>query len=377
MPYFDHNATTFLAPEVAEELTSALREVYGNASSTHAQGQLAKRQLEQSRRTIAGALHVPPADFIFTSGGTESNNLAILGLLGGLGSGAKHVITSSIEHPSVLEVFRQLERDGVAVTFLPVDASGVIRAEAVAEALRPETVLVSVMHANNETGAVEPIQEIAKLIQGRKIFLHADGVQAFGKLAVDMQALGVDLYSVSAHKIFGPKGIGGLYVRKGTPLRRTMLGGHHERERRAGTENVPAAMAFARAVELCTEPDCLLRDRFEEKLLGALPDIKVNGGGEVRLPNTSSVLFPGVSAEALMIALDLQGMAVSTGAACSSGSVEPSHVLLAMGLSRKDARSSVRFSFGRYNTLDEVDALAEATIAAAGKPTRTEARVAV
>jgi cysteine desulfurase len=377
MHYFDHNATTFLAPEVAEVLASALREVYGNASSTHAQGQLAKRQLEQSRRTIAGALHVPPADFVFTSGGTESNNLAILGLLGALNSGPKHVITSSIEHPSVLEVFRQLERDGVAVTFLPVGASGVIRAEAVAEALRPETVLVSVMHANNETGAVQPIQEIAKVLHGRKIFLHADGVQAFGKLAVDIQALGVDLYSVSAHKIFGPKGIGGLYVRKGTPLRRTMLGGHHERERRAGTENVPAAMAFARAVELCTGPDDVLRDRFEEKLLGALPEIQINSGGEMRLPNTSSVLFPGVSAEALMIALDLQGMAISTGAACSSGSVEPSHVLLAMGLSRKEARSSVRFSFGRYNTVGEVDALAEATIAAAGRLTRREVRVAV
>jgi cysteine desulfurase len=277
----------------------------------------------------------------------------------------------------VLEVFRQVERDGVAVTFLPVGTNGVIRAEAVAEALRPETVLISVMHANNETGAVQPIQEIAKVIHGRKIFLHADGVQAFGKLAVDMQALGVDLYSVSAHKIFGPKGIGGLYVRKGTPLRRTMLGGHHERERRAGTENVPAAMAFARAVELCTEPDCVLRDRFEEELLGTLPDIQINSGGETRLPNTSSILFPGVSAEALIIALDLQGMAVSTGAACSSGSVEPSHVLLAMGLSRKEARSSVRFSFGRYNTQDEVDTLAEATIAAARKLIRREVSIAV
>jgi cysteine desulfurase len=377
MHYFDHNATTFLAPEVAEVLTSALREVFGNASSTHAQGQLAKRQLEQSRRTIAGALHVPPTDFVFTSGGTESNNLAILGLLGGLTTGPKHVITSSIEHPSVLEVFRQLERDGVAVTFLPVDGGGVIRAEAVAQALRPETVLISVMHANNETGALQPIREIAKVLHGRKIFFHADGVQAVGKLAVDIQELGVDLYSVSAHKIFGPKGIGGLYVRKGTPLRRTMLGGHHERERRAGTENVPAAMAFARAVELCAEPDCMLRDRFEEKLLKALRGLQINSGSEARLPNTSSVLFPGVSAEALMIALDLQGMAVSTGAACSSGSVEPSHVLLAMGLSRKEARSSVRFSFGRYNTVDEVDALAEATIAAAGKLTHREVRVAV
>ncbi|HMF78017.1 MAG TPA: cysteine desulfurase family protein [Bryobacteraceae bacterium] len=377
MPYFDHNATTFLAPEVAEVLSLALREVYGNASSTHAQGQLAKRQLEQSRRTIAGSLQAPPADFVFTSGGTESNNLAILGLLSRLAGGPKHVITSVIEHPSVLEVFRHLEREGIAVTFLPVDASGVVRAEAVADVLRPETVLVSVMHANNETGAVQPIREIAKVIRGRQIFLHSDGVQAFGKLAVDIRELDVDLYSVSAHKIFGPKGIGGLYVRKGTPLRPTMLGGHHERERRAGTENVPAAMAFARAVELCIEPDCALRDRFEAKLRAALPGIRIHSSGETRLPNTSNVLFPGVSAEALMIALDMHGMAVSTGAACSSGSVEPSHVLLGMGLSRKEARSSVRFSFGRYNTIQEIDSLVEATITSARKLTRMEAPIAV
>jgi cysteine desulfurase len=378
MRYFDHNATTFLAPEVAEVLASAQREVFGNASSTHAHGQLAKRQLEQSRRTIRGALNVPSGDFVFTSGGTESNNLAILGLLGGLGSGPKHVVTSAIEHPSVLEVFRQLERDGIAVTFVPVDASGVVRAEAVtAAALRPETVLVSVMHANNETGAVQPIREIAGVLRGRNIFFHSDGVQAFGKLPVDVQALGVDLYSVSAHKIFGPKGIGGLYVRKGTPLRRTMLGGHHERERRAGTENVPAAMAFARATELCEKQDSAPRNRFEAMITGALPDIRVNSGSEARLPNTSNILFPGVSAEALMIALDMQGMAVSTGAACSSGSVEPSHVLLAMGLSRKEARSSVRFSFGRYNTVNDLDALADATITSAKKLSRREAYVAV
>ena len=397
MLYFDHNATTFLAPEVAEVLASAQREVFGNASSTHAHGQLAKRQLEQARRTIAGALNVPAADFVFTSGGTESNNLAILGLLGGLGGGPKHVVTSAIEHPSVLEVFRQLERDGIAVTFLPVDRSGVVRSETVTAALRPETVLVSVMHANNETGAVQPIGEIAVALRGRNIFFHSDGVQAFGKLdahyagesacatsaesahpsGADLQPAGVDLYSVSAHKIFGPKGIGGLYVRKGTPLRRTILGGHHERERRAGTENVPAAMAFARAVELCGEPDSKLRDRFEATITAALPEVRVNSGNEKRLPNTSNILFPGVSAEALMIALDMQGMAVSTGAACSSGSVEPSHVLLAMGLSRKEARSSVRFSFGRYNTVTEVDALADATIASARKLSRKEAYLAV
>jgi cysteine desulfurase len=373
MSYFDHNATTFLAPEVAEVLLSAQREVYGNASSTHAHGQLAKRHLEQSRRTITAALNVAPGDFVFTSGGTESNNLAI----GGLPTSGSHVVTSAIEHPSVLEGFRQLQRNGVAVTFVPADASGFVSAQAVAEALRPETALVSVMHANNETGVVQPIEEIAELLRGRGILFHSDGVQAFGKLSVDVRELGVDLYSVSAHKLFGPKGIGGLYVRKGVPLRGTMLGGHHERERRAGTENVPAAVAFARAVELEIGPDATLRDSFEAHLQAALPWIQINGRGRKRLPNTSNILFPGVSAEALTIALDLQGMAVSTGAACSSGSVEPSHVLLAMGLSRGEARSSVRFSFGRYNMAQEIDALVEATIVATARISRMEARVAV
>jgi len=373
--YFDHNATTCVAPEVADALSAALRQVFGNASSTHREGQLARQQLEQSRRTIAAFLGAPAAELVFTSGGTESNNLAILGLVRNLPGERKHVVTTAIEHPSVLESCRQLQREGVAVTYVGVDSTGIVDIAEIESNLRSETVLVSVMHANNETGSIQPIQEIAALLlqrrrSGQDIFFHSDGVQAFGKIAVDVQALGVDLYSIAAHKIFGPKGVAGLYARKGTPLRGIQYGGRHERERRAGTENVPAAIGFASAVELCAgRPDSThaFRDRFEAEALSRIRDIEINGSKDRRLPNTSSLLFRGVSGEALVIALDLKGIAVSTGSACSSGSVEPSHVLLAMGRSREEARSSVRFSFGRYNTAGDVAALVEALSGCVGK----------
>ncbi len=363
MPYFDHNSTTPLAPEVAASLVAALRDFYGNPSSTHRAGQLARQQLEEARRTIAGALHVSAAEIVFTSGGTESNNLAILGLLRNLPRPV-HAVTLAVEHPAVLEPFRQLESEGVAVTYVK-------NAEMVAGALREDTALVSVMHANNETGAIEAIEEIANLVAARRsggqsIYLHSDGVQAFGKIPVDLSKTKVDLYSLSGHKIFGPKGIGALFVRKNTPVQRIQFGGRHERERRPGTENVPAAIAFARAVELAVAAPAeiigQLRDQFEQQLLSRLTDIRVNAAQRLRLPNTSNILFRGVSAEALVIALDMQQMAVSTGAACSSGSLEPSHVLLSMGLSREEARSSVRFSFGRFNTPAEVAALADVVV---------------
>ncbi len=357
-------------------MSTALRQVFGNASSTHREGQLARQQLEKSRRTIAEFLHASPRELVFTSGGTESNNLAILGLVRNLPGDGKHVITSTIEHPSVLEVFRQLEREGVEVTYATVHASGLINVEEIERSLRPTTVLVSIMHANNETGAIQSIAEVAELVRSRRaagqgIYLHSDGVQALGKIDVDVQQLGVDLYSITAHKIFGPKGVGGLFVRKGTLLRAIHYGGRHERERRPGTENVPAAMAFAKAVELCDAevPGYLsaLRDYFEAELLSADGDAEINGATDTRLPNTSNVLFRGISAEALVIALDMKGIAVSTGSACSSGSVEPSHVLLAMGRSTEEARSSVRFSFGRYNTIEDVTALIEAVTSSVSK----------
>ncbi len=370
MLYFDHNSTTPLAPEVSEVYLASLRDVFGNPSSTHRPGQLARQCLEQARRTIANALSVSPAEVVFTSGGTESNNLAILGSFRNLPSSA-HIVTTALEHPAVLEPCRQLEREGFAVTY-------VANAVAVPSAIRDDTALVSVMHANNETGAVQPLSEIVQIIAARRrsgqpIFFHSDGVQAFGKIPVTSVP---DLYSISAHKIHGPKGIGALVVRKGTPLQRILFGGRHERERRPGTENVPAALAFARAVELPSFDLAPLRDYFETSLLSRVPGIEINAANGPRLPNTSNVLFHGLSAEALVIALDMRNMAVSTGAACSSGSVEPSHVLLAMGLTRDQARSSVRFSFGRSNTMEDVSVLVNAVVASVNKLRGREARLA-
>jgi cysteine desulfurase len=366
LPYFDHNATTFLAPEVAETLSDALREVYGNPSSAHRQGQLARQELEKARRTVAEAIGAFPQEFVFTSGGTESNNLALSGLFRGLPPGPKHVITTTVEHPAVLEPLRQWQR--VDVTYVEVNAKGIVDPDEIARTMRDETVLVSIMHANNEVGSIQPIQSIAEIVAARRrsgqaVFLHSDGVQALGKIPVDVRQLGVDLYSVSGHKLFAPKGIGGLFVKGGVPLRPIHFGGRHERSRRAGTENVPAAMALARAVSLCDDPSeknvAVLRDSFESGLRNREVDFEVNGALDCRLPNTSNLLFRGISAEALVIALDIKGMAISTGSACSSGSVEPSHVLLAMGRSRDEARSSVRFSLGRYNTPEEVEALVD------------------
>jgi cysteine desulfurase len=367
--YFDHNATTFVAPEVADVMDAAVRELYGNPSSTHSAGQAARDRLEQARRTVAGFVGASAAEIAFTSGGTETNNLAIYGIAKSAGHN-RHIVTTTIEHPSVLECCRHLQREGVAVTFVPVNRSGVVDLEAVDASIRDETVLISVMHANNETGAVQPIAEIARLVKqrralGQEIYLHSDGVQAIGKIDIDVHALGVDLYSMSAHKVFAPKGAGALFVRRSVPLRGIQHGGRHERERRAGTENVPGIVAFARALELCGSTQHLaeLRDYFERHLLERMPDLDIHARGCYRLPNTSNVLFNGLSAEALVIALDMRDIAVSTGSACSSGSIEPSHVLLAMGLTRDEAKSSVRFSFGRYNTLAQVDQLIDAVCA--------------
>jgi cysteine desulfurase len=375
--YFDHNATTPVAPEVAEAYARALEEVYGNASSSHRAGQEARRRFEEARLTVARTLHAWPQEIVFTSGGTESNNLAIVGLVRSVRAERKHVVTTALEHPAVLEPVRHLAREDVEISV--VEAS----LDEIREAIRPETVLLSVMHANNETGVMLPVREVAAIVRerreaGQQIWLHSDGVQALGKNAVDVEQLGLDLYSVSAHKIYGPKGVGALFVRKGTPIGPILFGGRHERARRPGTENVPGAIAFARACELSdqyrAEEIRALRDRFEEQLLAALDDIEINAADAERLPNTSNVLFRGVSGEMMLIALDTAGFAVSTGSACSSGSIEPSHVLLAMGRTREEARSSLRFSFGRGNTTEEVDRLVEAVVSAARRLRKTRER---
>jgi len=365
--YFDHNATTPVAPEVMAALSACLSEVYGNASSIHRFGQAAKQRLETARRQVAALLHCPPASLVFTSGGTEADNMAVLGVARAAAGASRHVIVSSMEHPAVLGPAAQLEREGAAITRVRAGSDGLVDPEDIRDALRADTVLVSVMHANNETGAVQPIAEIARIAHEAGVPLHVDGVQALGKIPVDVETLGADLYSVSAHKLYAPKGTGALYVRKGTHLAPIAYGGHHERDRRPGTENVPGIAAFGAAAEVAaTTLDAesarlgALRDRLENSALERIPQTAVNGTRAHRTPNTSNLRFDGIDGEALVIALDLRGFAVSTGAACSSGAIEPSHVLTAMGLSADRARSSMRFSLGRANTEEQVDALVEA-----------------
>jgi len=365
--YFDHNATTPVAPEVLETLLSCLGQVYGNASSIHHFGQAAKQRLEAARRQVAALIHADATEVVFTCGGTEADNLAVLGVVRAAPGADKHVITSAIEHPAVLSACAQLEREGVAVTRVKAGSAGVVNPDDVRAALRPATVLISVMHANNELGTVQPIVEIGRIAREAAVPLHVDGVQALGKIPVDVTALGADLYSMSGHKLYAPKGVGALYVRKGTRLAPLAFGGHQERERRPGTENVPGAVALGAAAELAgrnlaadSERLAALRDRFENTVLGRISGAGVNGARWSRTPNTSNLYFDGVDGEALVIALDLRGFAVSTGAACSSGAIAPSHVLTAIGLDADRARASMRFSLGHANTAAEVDGLAEA-----------------
>jgi len=372
--YFDHNATTPVSQSVLEVLVAALLEVPGNASSIHQDGQIAKQRLEMARREVAALLGCEPKELVFTSGGTEADNLAILGSVLANSAPHRHLITTAIEHPAVLNPFRELERSGIPVTYLPPGPDGVVDPGDVRRALRPETALVSVMHANNETGALQPIAEIAAIAHQAGALMHSDGVQAAGKIPVDVEALGVDLYSISGHKFYATKGIGALYVKSGTQLRPIQFGGKHERERRPGTENVPSAVAMGKAAAMARgalpiEESRLsdLRDRLETGVLARVPDTGRNGPGVIgdlsaRTPNTTNIYFDGLEGEALVISLDLKGFAVSSGSACSSGAVEPSHVLLAMGLKPERARASLRFSLGHSNNEEQVDALIEAVV---------------
>ncbi len=363
--YFDHNATSPVAPEVLRDLTESMAEVYGNASSIHYFGQAAKRRLESARRAVAARLGCDDREIVFTSGGTESDNLAVLGI--SRRADRPHVITSAIEHPAILNAFAQMEKEGAEVSWLSPGTDGLIDPTDVERSLRPDTSLVSIMHANNETGVLQPIAEIAALTRNAGVPFHSDGVQVGGRLPVDVRELGVDLYSISGHKFGAPKGVGALFVRKGLVLQPLLFGGHHERDRRAGTENVAGASALGLAASQPFDWTGLapLRNHLERSVLGRVPGTRVNGRCDARVPNTSNICFTGIEGEAMVIALDLRGYAVSSGSACSSGAVEPSHVLLQMGLSPEDARSSVRFSLGPGNTLEQVDGLVEAVAASA------------
>ncbi len=360
--YFDHNATTPIAPEVLAAMMPYLTEEYGNASSIHAFGQNAREAVEQARASVAALLNARTADIMFTSGGTESINHAILGAVAAQPGKSKHVITSAIEHVAGLDPCKALAKSGVDLTILPVDREGLVSPADVLRALRPETLLISIMLANNETGTIEPIAEIGKVAAEKGITLHTDAVQAAGKIHVDVVNLGVDLLSISAHKFNGPKGIGALYIRKGTQLSPLLYGGHSERDRRPGTEDVAAIAGMGEAAKLArmgitqeSERVRGLRDRLEQGLLDRVPQSWVNGASAPRVPNTSNLTFPFIEGEAMVIALDLKGIACSTGAACSSGAVEPSHVLMALGLAPEDARATLRLSLGRKNTQEEVD----------------------
>lgn len=364
--YLDHNATTPLAPEVLRAMTPYLTEEFGNASSIHSVGQRARAGVEQARSQVAALLGAREKEIVFTSGGTEADNLAIRGVVGASQRARKHVITSAIEHHAVLNTCQALEAEGVSISYVPVSRGGLVDPEEVRRALTPDTVLITIMHANNELGTVQPIAEIAAIAREHKIPFHTDAVQAVGKLPLDVNELGVDLLSLSAHKFYGPKGVGALYIRRNLPLKPLLFGGHHERDRRPGTENVAGIVGLGAAAELATahlknEASRLaaLRDELEARLLDRVPHAGFNGDRARRTPNTTNLYFDFVEGEPLVIALDLKGIAVSTGAACSSGAVEPSHVLTAIGLPAERARASLRFSLGRSTTRDDIDYVGE------------------
>ncbi len=376
--YFDYNATSPLAPEVADAVGHATREVFGNASSVHHFGQQAKGLLDDARSAIAALIGGDPSEVVFTSGGTEADNLAIRGVAGifepfdsaqGRPSdarGKRHLIASAIEHEAVLNTLRALGRRGWRTTLLPVDQSGVLSADRLQDAITDDTALVSVMHANNEIGTIQPVAELAAIAHAHGALMHTDAVQSVGKIPVDVSALGVDLLSLSAHKFNGPKGAGALWIKRGARLQAILTGGKHERNRRAGTENVPAIAGMGTAAalaagKLTTEAARLapFRDRLEAGILAAVPGTAVNGSTGPRVPNTTNISFDRVEAESLLIALDLEGIAVSTGSACSSGTLEPSHVLRAMGLPTHRTQNSLRFSLGLFSTVEEVDRVVE------------------
>jgi cysteine desulfurase len=362
--YLDHNATTPVEPAVLDAMLPYFSADFGNAASIHTPGQRARYAVETAREQVAALLGARPQEIIFTSGGTESDNHAVFGIVRNHPGATKHIITSQIEHEAVLNACQFLEKDSggsIEVTYLPVDQNGLVDPEAVRDAIRPQTALITIMHANNELGTVQPLEQIGKIAAQNDIFFHIDAVQSAGKIPLDVNALNVDLLSISGHKFYAPKGTGALYIRGGTRLRQLLYGGHHQRGFRPGTENVPGIVGLGKAAELARaamSDDAsrlsLLRDHLEKELLGRISQSRANAAVAPRTPNTTNITFPGLEGEALIISLDLKGLSCSTGAACSSGAVEPSHVLTAIGLRAEDARASIRFSLGRHTTAQEI-----------------------
>jgi cysteine desulfurase len=361
--YLDNNATTPVLPEVLEAMRPYFGERFGNASSIHHHGQDTRAAVERARQSVAALLGCRASEIVFTSGGTEADNLAIFGVV----RSGDHVITSTIEHHAVLNSCKHLATEGCEVTYVPVDGQGLVDPADVKRAIRPNTKLITIMLANNEIGVLQPAAEIGKIAAEADIYFHTDAVQAAGKIPLDVNEIGCDLLTISGHKVHGPQGVGALYVRKGTQLEPMLYGGSHERSRRAGTENVPAIVGFGKAAELAIAglergddvrgddmKMAAARDRLERELL-SIEATGLNGEGAPRVPNTTNIYFDGIEGEALVIALDLKGLAVSTGAACSSGSIEPSHVLIAMGLPVARAKASLRFSLGKQNTPEDID----------------------
>src|SRR5260370_740316 len=382
--YLDHNATPPVEPAVLDAMLPYFSADFGNAASIHTTGQRARSAVETAREQVAVLLGARPQEIIFTSGGTESDNHAVFGIVRNAPGATKHIVTTQIEHEAVLNACQALEVAAVSgardegaahgkieVTYLAVDSNGLVDPEAVRDATRPQTALITVMHANNELGTVQPLEEIGRIAAQNDIFFHTDAVQSAGKIPLDVNDLGVDLLAISGHKFYAPKGIGAIYIRGGTRLRQLLFGGHHQRGFRPGTQNVPSIVGLGKAAEVARRSLAddaarvsTLRDQLERELLTRIPQSRANAAAAPRTPNTTNITFPGIEGEALIIALDLKGLACSTGAACSSGAVEPSHVLTAIGLSAEDARASIRFSLGRHTTQQEISAAVEIVPAA-------------
>lgn len=370
--YLDHNASTPVHPEVLQAMLPYFSERFGNASSVHGFGREAREGLETAREQIAGFLRVSKDEIVFTSGGTESDNLGIKGIAAARRSG--HIVTSQIEHHAVLRTCETLETQGFTVTYLPVDEYGMVRPEDLEKAIRPDTILVSLMHANSEVGTLQPMSELGKITRRHGVPLHVDAVQTFGKVPIDVDAFGIDLLSFSGHKIYGPKGVAGLYIRKSTRMAAVQHGGDHERRRRAGTENVAGLVGFGQAVEvrgreMAGEAVRLagLRDKLWDGIRARVDEVRLNGHPTLRLPGTCNMCFRNVESESIVLGLDLKGIATSAGSACTSGSVEPSYVLVAMGLPLDWAMGSVRCSLGRSTTAEDIDYVIESVVPLAAK----------